>query len=115
MLPYAIQKKTAIARALISNPSLLLLDEPASGLSGEEMESLAALISGLRSKMGVILVEHHMDLVMSVSDRLVVLNFGQVIATGAPEEVKENPDVITAYLGDDVDGSPDGAKAAEIA
>ena len=99
MLPYAIQKRTTLARALMAEPTLLLLDEPASGLSNDEMDELATLIrSGAR--MGVLLVEHHMDLVMSVCDRLVVLNFGQVIADGTPEVIRANPEVTTAYLGE---------------
>jgi branched-chain amino acid transport system ATP-binding protein len=102
MLPYSIQKRTALARALMAEPSLLLLDEPASGLSNEEMDELGTLIRALSPRMGVLLVEHHMDLVMSVCDRLVVLNFGQVIADGTPESVRSNPEVATAYLGDEV-------------
>jgi branched-chain amino acid transport system ATP-binding protein len=101
-LPYAIQKRTALARALIADPTLLLLDEPASGLSNDEMDELGVLIRGLADRMGVLLVEHHMDLVMSVCDRLVVLNFGQVIADGTPEVVRADPEVATAYLGDEV-------------
>lgn len=101
-LPYSIQKRTALARALMARPSLLLLDEPASGLSNDEMDELGTLIRALSPRMGVLLVEHHMDLVMSVCDRLVVLNFGQVIADGTPESVHTNPEVATAYLGDEV-------------
>jgi branched-chain amino acid transport system ATP-binding protein len=101
-LPYAIQKRTSLARALISGPTLVLLDEPASGLSEGELEELGKLIGDLRAKMGVLLVEHHMDLVMSICDRLVVLNFGRVIASGTPAEVQANPEVTTAYLGQDV-------------
>jgi branched-chain amino acid transport system ATP-binding protein len=101
-LPYGLQKRVALARALIAEPSLLLLDEPASGLSSDEMNDLAALIRGLRGRMSVLLVEHHMDLVMSVCDRFVVLNFGQVIADGTPEAVRANAAVATAYLGDEV-------------
>jgi branched-chain amino acid transport system ATP-binding protein len=104
-LPYAIQKRTALARALIAEPSLLLLDEPASGLSNDEMADLGTMIQGLRPRMGVLLVEHHMDLVMSICDRLVVLNFGQVIAEGTPESVRANPQVATAYLGDEVESN----------
>ena len=101
-LPYAIQKRTALARALMAEPQLLLLDEPASGLSESEMDALGSRIRGLTDRMSVLLVEHHMDLVMSVCDRLVVLNFGQVIAEGTPALIRANPDVATAYLGDPV-------------
>jgi branched-chain amino acid transport system ATP-binding protein len=101
-LPYAIQKRTALARVLMAEPKLLLLDEPASGLSNDEMDDLGLIIRGLTDRMGVLLVEHHMDLVMSVCDRLVVLNFGQVIADGTPEAVRANPEVATAYLGQEV-------------
>ena len=101
-LPYAIQKRTALARALMAEPRLLLLDEPASGLSESEMDALGSRIRGLTERMSVLLVEHHMDLVMSVCDRLVVLNFGQVIAEGTPDAIRSNPDVATAYLGDEV-------------
>jgi branched-chain amino acid transport system ATP-binding protein len=102
-LPYAVQKRAALARVLMAEPRLLLLDEPASGLSNDEMDELATRIRGLRAQMGVLLVEHHMDLVMSVCDRLVVLNFGQVIADGTPEAVRADPAVATAYLGDAVE------------
>ncbi len=105
-LPYSVQKRVALARALMADPSLLLLDEPASGLSNDEMDELSTLIRGLSARMGVLLVEHHMDLVMSVCDRLVVLNFGQVIADGTPESVRSNPEVATAYLGEKVEGLP---------
>ena len=102
-LPYAVQKRTALARALMAEPQLLLLDEPASGLSEVEMEALGTRIRSLTSRMSVLLVEHHMDLVMAVCDRIVVLNFGQVIAQGTPEEIRADPDVATAYLGDVVE------------
>jgi branched-chain amino acid transport system ATP-binding protein len=101
-LPYAVQKRTAMARALMAEPTLLLLDEPASGLSKGEMDELSHLVIELRSSASVLLVEHHMDLVMSTCDRLVVLNFGQVIAHGTPAEVSANPEVTTAYLGNEV-------------
>ena len=101
-LPYAIQKRTALARALMAEPQLLLLDEPASGLSENEMDALGSRVRGLTDRMSVLLVEHHMDLVMSVCDRLVVLNFGQVIAEGTPAVIRADPDVATAYLGDPV-------------
>ncbi len=100
-LPYAVQKQAALARALMAEPELLLLDEPASGLSESEMSSLGARIRGLTATtMSVLLVEHHMDLVMSVCDRIVVLNFGRVIADGTPEAIRADPDVATAYLGE---------------
>jgi branched-chain amino acid transport system ATP-binding protein len=101
-LPYAIRKWTALARALMAEPKLLLLDEPASGLSEAEMDALGTRIRALTERMAVVLVEHHMDLVMAVCDRLVVLNFGQVIAHGPPDTIRANPDVTTAYLGDEV-------------
>lgn len=104
-LPYAVQKQTALARALMAEPRLLLLDEPASGLSEAEMTALGSRIRGLTATMSVLLVEHHMDLVMSVCDRIVVLNFGRVIAHGTPEAVRADPEVATAYLGDEVEAA----------
>ncbi|GAA1760137.1 ABC transporter ATP-binding protein [Nocardioides hankookensis] len=101
-LPYAVRKKVALARALVSEPELLLLDEPASGLSDTEMSDLGTLLRGLTDRMAVMLVEHHMDLVMSVCDDLVVLDFGRVIATGSPAEVRDDPAVQAAYLGEAV-------------
>jgi branched-chain amino acid transport system ATP-binding protein len=105
-LPYAIAKRTALARALMAEPRLLLLDEPASGLSESEMDELGQRIRELTGRMAVLLVEHHMDLVMAVCDRLVVLNFGQVIAEGPPADIRANPDVANAYLGDEVPEEP---------
>ncbi|MDQ1696917.1 MAG: branched-chain amino acid transport system ATP-binding protein [Frankiaceae bacterium] len=102
-LPYGVQKRVALARALVAEPQLLLLDEPASGLSSEEMRDLASLIRGVRDRMSVLLVEHHMDLVMEVCDRIVVLDFGRCIATGTPDEVRDDPQVLEAYLGEQVD------------
>ncbi len=101
-LPYGIQKRAALARALMAEPSLLLLDEPASGLSNDDMDELADRLRGLTARMGVLIVEHHMDLVMTLCDRIVVLNFGQVIADGTPEEVRADSAVAQAYLGDEV-------------
>jgi branched-chain amino acid transport system ATP-binding protein len=101
-LPYGIQKRASLARALMARPTMLLLDEPASGLSGDDMAALGAELRRLRADMGILLVEHHMDLVMSTCDRLVVLNFGRLIAAGTPEEIRANPEVTTAYLGEAV-------------
>jgi branched-chain amino acid transport system ATP-binding protein len=103
VLPYGAQKRTALARALIAEPSLLLLDEPASGLSEHEIEDLAALIGDLSQGMGIVLVEHRVDLVTAVCDRIVVLNFGEVIADGTPDEIRENSAVAVAYLGRDIE------------
>lgn len=114
-LPYAIQKRVALARALVAEPTLLMLDEPASGLSSSETDELREMIGVLRGRMGVLLVEHHMDLVMSTCDRLVVLNFGRVIASGPPAQVRADPEVTTAYLGEDVPASADSATQASRA
>jgi branched-chain amino acid transport system ATP-binding protein len=101
-LSYAVQKRVALARALMIEPSLLLLDEPASGLSDAEMKVLGDRLRSLGQRMGVLLVEHHMDLVMSVCDRIVVLDFGRVIAAGGPERIRADPAVTEAYLGEEV-------------
>jgi len=100
-LPYALQKRVSLARALVSEPRLLLLDEPASGLSSAEMASFGRQIRTLAGRMGIALVEHHMDLVMTVCDRVVVLELGRVIASGPPEVVKADPAVTAAYLGEE--------------
>ncbi|WP_051683866.1 ABC transporter ATP-binding protein [Blastococcus sp. URHD0036] len=109
-LPYPVQKRVALARALVAEPELLLLDEPASGLSEDEMHELGELIRVLCSRMSVLLVEHHMDLVMRVCDRITVLDSGKQIAVGTPEEIRADPAVTEAYLGDDVDVEADAAE-----
>jgi branched-chain amino acid transport system ATP-binding protein len=104
-LPYAVSKRVALARVLIGEPRLLLLDEPAGGLGQEDIEDLGQLITELPSRgagCSVMLVEHHVDLVMAVCDSVVVLDFGKSIAHGTPTEVRGNPQVAEAYLGAEV-------------
>ncbi len=100
-LPYGLQRKLEIVRALATNPTLLLLDEPAAGMNPKETEDLAAFIRDIKVnyKVTVLLIEHHMGFVMDLSDTIYVLDFGKLIAVGKPNEIRQNTEVIQAYLG----------------
>ena len=100
-LPYGIQRRLEIARALATDPKLLLLDEPAAGMNPQETQELTDFIRQIRDEyhLTIFMIEHHMDLVMQISDRVYVLDFGKLLATGTPEEIQNNPRVIEAYLG----------------
>ena len=102
-LPYGQQRRLEIARALATHPKLLLLDEPAAGMNPQETEELGAFIRDIKERFGltVFMIEHHMSLVMGISDRIYVIDFGKQIAEGTPAEVRDNPAVIAAYLGED--------------
>ncbi len=102
-LPYGLQRRLEIARALATQPTLLLLDEPAAGMNPKETEDLTQFVAEIRNKfhLTILLIEHHMQIVMDISDRIYVLDYGKTIATGSPSEIQDNPDVITAYLGVD--------------
>ena len=100
-LPYGQQRRLEIVRALATRPKLLLLDEPAAGMNPQETEELGEFIKGIKEKFGltIFMIEHHMNLVMGISDRIYVIDFGKQIAEGTPEEIRNNPAVIAAYLG----------------
>jgi branched-chain amino acid transport system ATP-binding protein len=111
-LPYGVQKWVSLARALVSGPALLLLDEPASGLTAGEIKQLADLLQGLRERMSIALVEHRLDLVMKVCSRVHVLDFGRVIASGAPGVVQHDRAVTDAYLGEELEAADLGGAGA---
>ena len=100
-LPYGAQRRLEIARALAAKPKLLLLDEPAAGMNPQETRELMEMISWIRKEFGltVLLIEHDMSLVMGICERIYVLEYGMIIATGTPQEIQRNPEVIRAYLG----------------
>jgi branched-chain amino acid transport system ATP-binding protein len=112
-LSYGLRKRVALARALAAEPKLILLDEPASGLPENELPELGDLIRDLTTEAGVVVIEHRMDLVMSVCDTIYVLDFGKLIASGPPAEIQVNPAVTAAYLGADDTTEPGPPAAAE--
>ena len=101
-LPYGKQRKLEIARALATNPTLLLLDEPAAGMNPQETEELMETIMFVKDKfkVSILLIEHDMKLVMGICERIVVIDYGRIIAKGSPQEIRKNPNVIKAYLGE---------------
>ncbi len=102
-LPYGSQRRLEIARAIATKPDLILLDEPAAGMNEEESAQLSAFVKSIRDEMGItiVIIDHHMDVIMSICDDITVLNFGNVLAQGTPQEIQKNPAVIEAYLGVD--------------
>ena len=102
-LPYGIQKQIELARALATEPELLLLDEPCAGMNAEEKQDMIFWVKDIQDELGVtiLLIEHDMNMVMDISDRILVLNFGSPITEGSPEAVQKHPEVLKAYLGED--------------
>jgi branched-chain amino acid transport system ATP-binding protein len=111
-LPYGVQKWISLARALVARPALLLLDEPASGLDSSEIKQLTELLRSLRARMSIALVEHRLDLVMTVCEQVNVLDFGRLIASGTPETIRSNKAVTDAYLGEELATADGGGSDA---